>query len=151
MKRLLGATLVAAVLSLVAMGSACTTNPLKSATGIDEQAYAVLGTYQAYQKLALKSVNDTTAPASVRRAVANTDAIAYPILKSLDGALADYLEAKLALSAGTTSSDKLVIATTNLDKWIKQATDAVNSIKGAVQNAKKPTASLTLIPRSSYA
>lgn len=134
--------LVAALTTTAYTG--CTANPFKAAEGADEQAYAVLGSYAIYQRQALKIVQDATLPDGVRRAAAAADAAAYPILKSVDSALVDVLNAKAALDAGSGSKEKVAIATANLQKWTAEGKAAVAAIKAAVINAKK---TLAYIPK----
>lgn len=132
--------LVSMLTGLIAL-SACTSNPLKTASGPDEKAYAVLGTYAIYQRQALKIKADATVPASVRDAVVRADATAFPVLKALDAALVDFLDAKAALDAGATTKEKLAIAISNLQKWTAEGKAVVAALKDAAANAKKTLAS----------
>lgn len=122
---------------LMAALSACAANPFKAASGADEQAYAVLGSYAIYQRQALKIKADTSLPQGVRDAVVKADAAAFPVLKSLDTALVEFLDAKAALAAGATGKDKLAIAVANLKSWTVKAKDALKDLKAAAENARK--------------
>lgn len=131
-----------AAIAVAMLASACASlNPFAAADGPEEKAYAVLGTYHVFQAQALKIASDRTLPDKVRLAVADADAAAVPILKSLDKALADALDARDALDAGKTSKERVSIVLTNLLEWTQKAQRAVNNLKAAVANAKKVTAS----------
>ena len=125
--------------------SGCAANPFKAASGPDETAYAVLGSYAIYQRQALKIKADTTLPASLRDSVVKADAVAFPVLKALDTALVDFLNAKAALEAGTSTKEKLAIAAANLKQWTSQGIAAVRDLKAATSKADKTIAS---VPRS---
>jgi hypothetical protein len=124
-------------LAMAACQQGCTTNPIKAADGPDEQAYAVLGTYHVFQKQALKIVQDATLPANIRSAAANADAVAFPVLKTLDESLTAFLDAKAALDAGVGTEAKVGVAVTNLKKWTTEGRKAVDDFKKAVQDARK--------------
>ncbi len=149
MNRFTRSPMLVAALLLTALATAlpgCAANPLKAADGPDEKAYAVLGSYAIYQRQALKIKADASLPVRVRDAVVQADAVAFPILKSLDAALLQFLDAKAALDAGTTDKEKLAIALANLKKWTEQAKAAVASLKAAAAEGRKTLARSTSTP-----
>lgn len=134
MKRMFMTPLLLAVALVAACGSL---NPFQAAEGLDEKAYAVLGTYAIVQKQALRVVEDETLSPTIRRTAAEADAKAMPILKGLDQALDLYLDAKEALAGGRGSEERLRIVTTELLGWLERGREAVKSIQGVVGTADK--------------
>lgn len=136
-----GLLMACALALLVGLLPGCAANPLKEAKGADEAAYAVLGSYQVFQKQALKVVQDATLPTGIRRAAADADAAAFPVLKALDQSLTTFLDIKAQVEAGTSKEAKLLTAAANLKDWTTKAQAAVKSLRDAVK--KKPTARAT--------
>ena len=67
MKRMLIMPVMLMMAFAVTACTGCTANPFKAAEGVDEQAYAVLGTYQVFQKQALKVLEAFQVAAKARR------------------------------------------------------------------------------------
>jgi len=120
----------------------CASNPFSQAKGADEVAFAALGSYQIFQKQALKVVQDQSLPNDLRRAVAAADAAAFPVIKALDGALTTFLDVQAQVDAGTSTKAKLAIAVANLQDWTAKAQAAVKALRDSVRK-KKPTARAT--------
>lgn len=137
--RLLFAPLVAAMLVGMVACSGCTTisNPFAAAEGLDEQAYAVMGTYNAFQKQIEKIALDETLPTNVRLAAADADKVATPVIASLSDSLQLYEEVTLALELGKTPSEDVAAVIANLKDWTEQGKAVVKRIKKAVSDAAK--------------
>lgn len=131
-----------ALVCCVALLGACAANPFTAAKGVDEQAFAALGSYNVYQKLALKVVQDQSLPVELRRAAAQADADAFPVVEALNKALTAYLDVQEQLAAGKTSKEKLTIAIANLKDWTTKTVAVVDKLREAVKK-KKPVARAT--------
>lgn len=115
--------------------AACaTTNPLAVAQTPAQKYAAIKLTYDALLTPAATVVADTTVPANTRRALQAAVAASGDIYNSLNTAYIDYLAAKGALGAGETTSDKLNIASANLDHWIAQLQTVVERLATLIKH-----------------
>src|SRR5262245_13950766 len=76
-----------------------TESPFVAAKTIDQEAYALIGTYAATLEEATDIVRDPSTPASVKKALAKAEAVATPLVETVEIAIVAYLKAK----AGTAS------------------------------------------------
>lgn len=144
--RFLLTPLVAAMLVGMAACSGCSAiNPLAAAEGVDEKGYAVMGTYNAFQKQIEKVVLDETLPTNVRLAAADADKAATPVIASLSESLALYEDVQLALALGQSPPEDAAVVIANLKDWTERGKAVVKSLKKAVAEAakakKRPAAS----------
>lgn len=119
-------------IALAAAVVACTSNPLAVAQTPEQKYAAVKLTYDALLTPAQAFVSDTTIPADTRRAVQAAVAKSGDLYRSLNTAYVDYVAAKAQLAAGTTSADKLNIASANLANWEQQLEGAVGGLASLI-------------------
>lgn len=110
----------------------CTTSPLTAGKTLDQKAYALYGTFVVFEEQAASLIKLSTTPDSVKEAIRKADRTAKPVADELSRAVRQYLIIQRELSAGTTTNDKLVIATANLEKWVRDATPLIESLVKAV-------------------
>lgn len=114
----------------------CSVNPLKTAVTPSQKAFAVYGTFVAYEEQGAVIVQNATVPDSVKAAIRAADAKAKPAADSLLSAAREVIAVQSEIAAGTSTSDKLAIVNANLSQWIKDATPIVDNLVAAV-GAKK--------------
>lgn len=126
--------------------SACAVNPFKAATNLDQRAFASYGTFVVFEEQAAAVVQDPSIPGNVKQALKMADARAKPAADALLASVKQYEAISIALTqcpnqpdpaqCKTTTTDKLVIATANLNQWVTDATTQFNALVSAVKGAK---------------
>lgn len=136
LRRLVSPLFVAAAVVALA---ACAVNPLAVAKTTQQQAFSVYGEFVTYEKVAAKLVQDPTVPEAAKTVLRQADAAAYPAATALYAAVQEVVAIQAALAPGATTSDKLVIASANLQTWYDQSKPLIDNLitavdkKGAVQ------------------
>lgn len=115
--------------------SGCATEPVAVAVTPGQKAAAILGDYNIYAGAAVTIGQNTGVPVAARKAILDAVATATPIANNLDAALRAYRTISAALLAGTTTADKLAIATTDLNSWIAQITPILASLEQQVSSS----------------
>jgi hypothetical protein len=126
---------------LIAIGGAClvmlagcaSTNAVGAATDTEQRAYAVYGTFVVIEERGAALVTNPATPPAVTAAIRVADAKAKPTADALLKATQDYLAVAAQVKAGTTTADKLTLASANLNNWITTATVDVNRLVTAVK------------------
>lgn len=129
-------------LLLIAVGTAACSgcsaiNPFAAAHGLDEQAYALIGTYDVAQRQLEKIAADTTLPPAVRLGAADVSKVATPVFVNLDAAVAAYEDAKFQLDSGIGTEAKVMIALSNANSWVTKAKAIFKDVEKAVSDAAK--------------
>lgn len=112
--------------------AACTTEPVSVAVTPGQKAAAILGDYNVYADAAVTIGQNTGVPVAARKAILDAVATATPIASNLDAALRAYRTISAQLLAGTTTADKLAIATTDLNSWVAQISPILASLEQQV-------------------
>jgi len=110
----------------------CVANPLAAAKTIDQKAYALYGTFMAFEEVGATIVQAPAVPEVVKAAIRKADRIAKPVADSLLSALKQYVVIQQQLAVGATTNDKLAIATANLEKWVRDAEPLIQDLVKAV-------------------
>lgn len=95
-------------------------NPLAVAETPAQKYAAVKLSYDAVLSAALVVIEDTSLPVNLRRSTQAAVAESGELYKTGNQVYTDYLAARGALAAGTTTSEKLEVATVNLEHWLEQ-------------------------------
>lgn len=98
--------------------------------------YATYGTFVIFEELGVKTAADPGIPAGVREAIVRADEAAKPVADNLYDSLRLYEQIRSEIAAGTSSSDKLEIATSSLNRWITEAAPLVANLVKAVNDAR---------------
>lgn len=112
----------------------CGSNPQKSVQELDTRAYALYGTFVVFEEQAALIIKQPATPANVKAMIRSSDAAAKPVADALLVSVKEYLRIKEELDAGTTTNDKLVIATANLEKWVLAATPVIQQLVMSVRS-----------------
>ncbi|MGH2855378.1 MAG: hypothetical protein ACRDLF_14430 [Solirubrobacteraceae bacterium] len=124
--------------------SGCANNPVQAGCGsapgqtVETCALALYGEYVIFESAGAHLVADPAVPSAVKRAIQVADAAGAPIVEHGEALLEEYESAAGALAAAPTASDKLAIATLNLQSWIAQATPQLQALRAAVGAGEKP-------------
>lgn len=119
-----------------AISPACA-NPKET---IDVCAAAIYGTFSVFEELGLAVAKDPGTPNGARQAIIKADERVKPVADSLLEALRQYQKISAEVAVGKTPEDKLLIATSNLNRWITDAAPLVRSLIGAVNDGSKEAA-----------
>ena len=133
MNRLKGAAAACILLAL----AACATNPLSTAQTVEQKADAIYAQYVIAKEQAATVISDPTVSDAVKVPIAQAAVASKPAADSLESALETYAQAESALAAGTTTSDKLTIAATNLQQWVDTATPLINTLVTQIGKTSK--------------
>lgn len=129
---------IMAVLALAAMAlvsASCATNPVATASTVDQKTYAIYGEFVVFEEIGAQLVQASTTPAAAVSAIKAADKVAKPVMDSLLAAELLTSQIRVQLAAGTTTQDKLDTAMTQLSSWVSQATPLVNNLVTAVKGA----------------
>jgi hypothetical protein len=109
------------LLAVLVFSSGCASlNPVAVAETPAQKYAAVKLTYDAVLSVAVKLVEDPTAPVEIRRGLQAATLASRDVYQAANQAYVDFVAARGELAAGVTTSDKLTIATQNLEKWSGQ-------------------------------
>ena len=142
MRTILRALALACVLAALPACSSLgvrTENPFVAAKTIDQEAYALIGTYAATLEEATDIVRDPSTPASVKKALAKAEAVATPLVETVEIATVAYLKAKADTAsltgapAPTRAAATLTAATTRLHDAILAAEAPVKALQAALK------------------
>ena len=142
MRTILRALALACVLAALPACSSLgvrTENPFVAAKTIDQEAYALIGTYAATLEEATDIVRDPATPASVKKALAKAEAVATPLVETVEIATIAYLKTKAdtaSLSgapAPTRAAATLTAAATHLHDAILAAQAPVKALQAALK------------------
>lgn len=126
-----------AVVALTILSACQTPSSVKEAQTLDQKAFATYGTFVVFEEQAAQLAKDPATPAAVKTALAQADNAAKPFADHLLDAVKVYENVSAQLAAGTTTAEKLSIATADLQSWLNEATPVVTSLVTAVKGAKK--------------
>jgi hypothetical protein len=132
MRRLL--TIPLLILSSIIAG--CASNPLKEAETAEQKAFAVYGTFVVAEETAAKLVLAPGVPANVKEALRRADREAKPAADALLAAAQEVILVRRELAAGTTTEQKLQIATTNLLMWYESARPKVQALVDVIKGVE---------------
>lgn len=131
--RLLGMVFIVLIVANVI--AACANNPVATAKTPEQKAFAVYGEFVVFEEAGAKIASDPSTTASVLTALKTADARAKPVMDSTLAAALEVVSVEKQIAAGSTTADKLVIATANLQSWVDQGTPLVNNLVSAVKGA----------------
>lgn len=147
-KRYVGmcAALLATVIGL--SGASCSriqeTNAISPACSSKESlevcASAVYGTFVIFEEFGRSVAEDPKLPNGARQAIIRADEVAKPVADSLLGAFNEYRMIRAQLAVGKTTEEKLLVATSNLNRWITEAAPLIRNLVNAVNDATKEAA-----------
>lgn len=120
------ALILATVVAAALIG--CASNPLAVAETPAQKYAAVKLSYDAVLSAALVVIEDTALPANLRRSTQAAVAESGELYKTGNQVYTDYLAARGELAGGATTSEKLEIATVNLEHWLEAMESAVARI-----------------------
>jgi hypothetical protein len=123
-----------ACITTIAAVAACAANPIKTAQGSSQEAFAVYGEFVIYEELGAALMSEPSVPDSVKQRIKEADAKAKPIVDSLRKAAAEYAAAQTLLASGPDANAKLDVASQNLATWYTQARDAVIALIAATRS-----------------
>lgn len=123
------------LLTLVALASCRGINPMAAAETSEQRAYAAYGTFVIMQEKAVDLARNETLSRSVRLGIINAEERAKPVADSLLDAINEYDAIRAQLDAGTTTEDRVVIASNNLDNWVSRLIPLTTQLIAAVQGA----------------
>lgn len=125
-----------AMLTVMVLGAGCASlNPVKAASTSEQKAYALYGSFVIFEEQAAKLYQSPTASARVKAALKAADAAAKPVADKLLDATQAVLAIKVEIAAGTSTTDKLVIALQNLDRYITEAGPKIKALGNAFKEA----------------
>lgn len=133
---ILGALAGLAMLTVMVLGAGCASlNPVKAANTSEQKAYALYGSFVIFEEQAAKLYQSPTASARVKAALRAADAAAKPVADKLLDATQAVLAIRVEIAAGTSTTDKLVIALQNLDRYITEAGPKIKALGNAFKEA----------------
>jgi hypothetical protein len=133
----------AVALALAALPS-CSTfaprieTPFAAARTIDQQAYALIGAYAAALETAAAIAADPATPHAVKAALAKAEAVATPLVETVEAATLSYLKARADIAALAEQPEAardvgvLAIAATRLSQAIEAARAPVAALQAAL-------------------
>lgn len=124
--RVLLATFVASLLV------ACASNPIAVAETPAQKYAAIKLTYDAVLSGALELVRDQSVPAEVRTRIQQSAAASGEIYRNANAAYVQFVAARAELAAGQTRSEKLDVATANLERWLGQLETVAGQLAAAL-------------------
>lgn len=128
---------LALVLLATALSACATINPISSAKTVEQKVYATYGSFVVFEQQAAALMQSPDVPIEVKRAIQQADAIAKPAADQLFDATVALIKVKAELAAGTTTDEKVLIATNNLLRWYADAAPKIQALVGAVEGAVK--------------
>lgn len=148
MKRNILAVAAGILIAMTLMGAACAPvqqlNPIQagcrdlSAATVGLCGFATYGTFVVFQRLALGVATDA-GPGDVRnKLIAAEDAAKGPA-DSLLAAVVNYEQVRADLAAGTSTQEKVAIATANLQMWLTNAKPLIDDLVRTYSDAKTRT------------
>lgn len=120
----------------IIVAASCAYNPVAAAKTPEQKAFAIYGEFVVFEEAAAKVASNPTTPATVLASIKSADARAKPVMDSTLSAALEVVSIEQQIAAGSTTQDKLVIATANLQSWVDQGTPLVNNLVSAVKGAK---------------
>lgn len=130
-------TIAMMALCTLALIASCATNPVSTATTVDQKAYALYGEFVVFEEVGAQLVQAADTPVAAKSAIRRADSVAKPIMDNALRAELLVSQIRVQLAAGASTQDKLTAALTNLDSWVTQATPLVSSLVDAVKGAGK--------------
>jgi hypothetical protein len=121
-----------ACLMLTLSGCKSLTAPMAVADTAEQKAFALYGTFVAFEEVGASLAVDQTTPAAVRAAIKQADATAKPAADALLGAARQVLKVKAEIGAGTSSEDRLAIVNANLLQWVTESQPKILALQCAV-------------------
>lgn len=123
---------VAVIASVTLMG--CVASPFKAAVNNEQRAYALYGEFVIAEQQAakLRAQISPTEFVTVQKA----DAAAKPIADSLLQAVEDFDQISAQVKAGTSTQDKLAIASADLQSWVAKAQTDITQLVNALKDAR---------------
>ena len=113
------------------------TAPVEVAQTPEQKAFALYGTFVAFEEVAASLAVDATTPAAVKSALKTADATAKPAADALLDAAQEVLKVKVQVDAGATTSDKLTIVNARLVEWVTEAQPKILALQCAVNPKQK--------------
>lgn len=80
------------LVAILAVLSACTSNPVRQAETFEQKAFALYGTYVIFQGKAADLVQDPTVSEQLKQPLRDADRVAFPVAESLADAAATVAE-----------------------------------------------------------
>ena len=108
--------------------TACATSPIAIAESPAQKFAATKLTYDAVLAVAVPVLQDNAVPLEARRVLQTAIADSGEIYRSANRAYVDYVAARAELAVGTTTSEKLEIATRNLDRWLATLEETIGRL-----------------------
>lgn len=138
--------LLAGILDLLDMSGCASSNPLGAAADTNQKAYALYGTFVVFEEQGARLIQDPNVSASIKGAIRAADERAKPSADALAAALQQYESAATALKRGTSTADKVSLATAQVQTWIRQAQGDIAALVSAVSSPEGPPPKTTWLP-----
>lgn len=143
-----GLMIFVAACSMSLMGASCTRVADNSANAISPAcenarqtlevcAAATYGTFVVFEEFARSVAEDPALPNSTRQLIIKADERAKPVADSLLEALRQYQRIRAEVAVGKTPEEKLLVATSNLNRWITEAAPLIRNLIGVVNDGTK--------------
>lgn len=126
----------ALVAVLAAVTLACATDPVRIANTPLQKAYGAMQDYETYQEAGLVFVEDANTPKAVKDALIKAEAAATPLVHPTRVAVQTVERIRAEVKAGTSTQEKLEIATRDLAQWTVNLQKAVDDLVAAIGTAK---------------
>ncbi len=120
------------LITMLALAGCATGNPIAIAETPAQKAYAIERSYNIILAGAVELAQDSSTPASLKRAIGRVETRTTPLVDSLSAAVTDYIVARAQFSQGMTTQQKLDVFSRNLENWINQAERALTDLAAAI-------------------
>ncbi len=118
-------------------GAACqNVNPIAAAETNEQRAYAAYGTFVIFSEKAADIAELPSVPRNVKLALIGAEERAGPVADDLLDALLEFESIRDEFSAGTSTEERVLIASNNLNSWINRLLPLVNDLIKEVKGAE---------------
>ena len=121
---------------LLVFVTACSAiNPVGKADTVEQKAYAAYGTYVIFAEKAADLVERPDLSTSVKLKLIEAEERASPIVKQLLGTTQEYAAIQAEVAAGTTSEERLLIVSGQLNNWVNRLLPLIDNLIRTVKGA----------------
>jgi hypothetical protein len=121
---------------MIALVGCKSANPIAAAETTEQRAYAAYGTYVIFAEKAADLAERPDIPNSAKLRLIQAEERASPVMNTLLDLIGEYETIRAEVDAGTTSSERLVIVSNNLNSWINRVIPLINTLASAVKGAE---------------
>ena len=119
--------------ALLALVACATVNPLSAAKTTEQRAFALYGTFVVAEEAAVDVLALPGLSAADKANIKAADAAAKPAADALLDAAQQAFRIRAELEAGTSTDDKLRIATANLERWVNETGPKIEALLAAIR------------------